>query len=323
MKIFVVGGAGYIGSICVEEMLNTGHKITVFDNLAEGHRSAVDPRATFVHGDLGNHAELSAALKAAAPEAVMHFAAASLVPESMVNPSKYFRNNVANGINLLDAMVENGVKKIVFSGSCAIFGTPDRVPMTEDLPVRPLSPYGQSKTMVEQMLRWYDSIHGIQYVSLRYFNAAGASERFGEHHRRETHLIPNILAVALGKKDHVEIYGADYMTPDGTCVRDYIHISDLAQAHVLALKCRASTCYNLGSGDGYTVKQVVEACRKITAHPIPAIERPRRPGDPAKLVASSKKISLELGWKPRFNKLYDIVGSAWAWHKTHPDGYPD
>lgn len=323
MKIFVVGGAGYIGSICVEEMLNTGHQVTVFDNLSEGHRAAVDPRAAFVQGDLASYADISAALKAAAPEAVMHFAAASLVPESMVNPSKYFRNNVANGINLLDAMVEHGIKKFVFSGTCAIFGTPDRVPMTEDLPVRPLSPYGQSKAMVENMLKWYDQIHGIQYVSLRYFNAAGASEKFGEHHRRETHLIPNVLAVALGTKDHVEIYGTDYLTPDGTCVRDYIHILDLAQAHMLALQCRQSVCYNLGCGDGYTVKQVIDTCRKVTGHPIHAIERPRRPGDPPKLVASSKKISVELGWKPRFNKLHDIVASAWAWHKSHLNGYPD
>jgi len=323
MKIFVVGGAGYIGSICVEEMLNAGHQVTVFDNLSEGHRSAVDPRAAFVPGDLGHYAEISSSLKAAAPEAVMHFAAASLVPESMVNPSKYFRNNVANGIHLLDAMVEHGIKKLVFSGTCAIFGAPDRVPMTEDLPVRPLSPYGQSKAMFENMLKWYDQIHGLQYVSLRYFNAAGASERFGEHHRRETHLIPNVLAVALGMKDHVEIYGTDYLTPDGTCVRDYIHILDLAQAHLLALQCRQSACFNLGCGDGYTVRQVIDCCRKVSGHPIPAIERPRRPGDPPKLVASSKKISVELGWKPRFNKLHDIVASAWAWHKSHPHGYSD
>ncbi|MBI5397317.1 MAG: UDP-glucose 4-epimerase GalE [Verrucomicrobia bacterium] len=323
MKIFVVGGAGYIGSICVEEVLNAGHQVTVFDNLSEGHRSAVDPRAAFVQGDLANYAEISAALKAAVPEAVMHFAAASVVPESMVNPSKYFHNNVANAIHLLDAIVEHGIKKFVFSGTCAIFGTPERVPMTEDLPVRPLSPYGQSKAMVEQMLRWYDQIHGVQYVSLRYFNAAGASEKFGEHHRRETHLIPNVLAVALGTKDHVEIYGTDYLTPDGTCVRDYIHIIDLAQAHILALQCRQSACFNLGCGDGYTVKQVIDTCRKVTGHPIHAIERPRRPGDPPKLVASSKKISSELGWKPRFNKLQDIVASAWAWHKTHLNGYPD
>jgi UDP-glucose 4-epimerase len=323
MKIFVIGGAGYIGSICVEELLNADYQVTVFDNLSEGHRNAVDPRAAFVQGDLASYEHVRDALKATEPEAVMHFAAASLVPESMVNPSKYFRNNVANGINLLDAMVECGVRKIVFSGSCAIFGAPDRVPMTEDLPVRPLSPYGQSKAMFEAMLRWYDQIHGLQYVSLRYFNAAGASERFGEHHRRETHLIPNILAVALGRKDHVEIYGTDYMTPDGTCVRDYIHILDLASAHILALQCRQSACYNLGCGDGYTVKQVIDACRKITGHPIHAIERPRRPGDPPKLVASSKKIAAELGWKPRFNRLQDIVASAWAWHKAHPNGYED
>ncbi len=323
MHIFVNGGAGYIGSICVEEMLNAGHQITVFDNLSEGHRSAVDPRAAFVQGDLADLGQISHALKQAAPDAVMHFAAASLVPESMVNPSKYFRNNVANGINLLDAMVEAGVRRIVFSSTCAIFGTPDRVPMTEDLPVKPLSPYGQSKAMFEAMLKWYEQIHGIQHVNLRYFNAAGASGNYGEHHRRETHLIPNVLAVALGKKEQVEIYGTDYLTPDGTCVRDYIHIVDLANAHMLALQCHQSVSFNLGSGDGYTVRQVIEACRKVTGHPIPAAERPRRPGDPPKLVASSKKISAELGWKPKFTKLHDIVASAWTWHKAHPDGYSD
>ena len=323
MKIFVCGGAGYIGSICVEELLNAGHEVTVFDNLSKGHRDAVDARAAFVNGDLADVEQTRQALRAAGSEAVMHFAAHSLVPESMVHPSKYFRNNVANGINLLDAMVDCGVKRIVFSSTCALFGTPDRVPMTEELPVRPLSPYGQSKAMFEQMLRWYEQIHGIQYVNLRYFNAAGASQQFGEDHRPETHLIPNVLAVALGKREQVEIYGTDYLTPDGTCVRDYIHIVDLAAAHILALQSRQSVSYNLGSGDGYTVKQVVEACRRVTGLPIPAVERPRRPGDPAKLVASSKKIASELAWKPKFPKLTDIVASAWAWHRAHPDGYAD
>ena len=321
MHIFVTGGAGYIGSICVEELLNAGHRVTVFDNLSEGHRSAVDTRAAFVQGDLANLPDIRDALKFAAPDAVMHFAANALVPESMVNPSKYFRNNVANGINLLEAVVEAGVKRIIFSSTCAIFGAPDRVPMTEELPIKPLSPYGQSKAMFENMLRWYDQIHGIHHVNLRYFNAAGASERFGEHHRRETHLIPNVLAVALGKKEHVEVYGTDYLTPDGTCVRDFIHIADLASAHILALQCRQSASYNLGCGDGYTVKQVIDTCRKVTGHSIQVVERPRRPGDPPKLVASSKKISAELGWKPRFSRLQDIVASAWGWHKAHPNGY--
>lgn len=323
MHIFVTGGAGYIGSVCVEELLNAGHEVTVFDNLCEGHRSAVDARATFIKGDLASYEHIMQSLKQAAPDAVMHFAGASLVPESMVNPSKHFRSNVGNGMNLLDAMVETGVKRIIFSSSCAIFGAPDRVPMTEDLLVRPLSPYGQSKAMFENMLKWYDQIHGIQYVALRYFNAAGATEKHGEHHRKETHLIPNILFVALGKKENVEIYGTDYMTPDGSCVRDYIHIVDLASAHMLALQCRQSVCFNLGSGDGYTVRQVIDACRKVTGHAIPSMDRPRRPGDPPKLVAASKKISAELGWKPSFPKLQDIVASAWSWHKAHPDGYED
>src|SRR6202022_4083025 len=228
MKILVVGGAGYIGSVCAELLLDEKHEVAVFDNLSEGHRQAVDPRSEFIEGDLADVAKLKSTIAQTKPEAVMHFAANALVGESMQNPSKYFRNNIANGLNLLDAMVEAGVAKLIFSSTCAIFGPPERVPIDETMPMRPINPYGESKLAFEKVLRWYDQIYGLRFVSLRYFNAAGASEKFGEDHRCETHLIPNVLKVALGKTSHVEIYGTDYETPDGTCIRDYIHIFDLA-----------------------------------------------------------------------------------------------
>jgi UDP-glucose 4-epimerase len=323
MKIFVTGGAGYIGSICVEELLNAGHQVNVFDNLTEGHKAALDPRAEFVQGDLDHPAEVTNALAHSKADAVMHFAANALVGESMTNPVKYFRNNVTGGLHLLEAMVSCGVKKIVFSSTCATFGTPDRVPIDETLPQRPINPYGESKLMFEQMLRWFDEIHGIKYVALRYFNAAGASLRFGEDHRIETHLIPNILKVALGQKQDVSIFGTDYPTPDGTCIRDYIHILDLAQAHMLALGRTESAKYNLGTGGGTSVREVIAACEKITSRPIRVIEQPRRPGDPARLIASSEKIHSELGWTPRFQAIEPIIESAWKWHLAHPHGYGD
>jgi UDP-glucose 4-epimerase len=321
MKIFVTGGAGYIGSICVEELLNAGHAVAVFDNLSEGHRQAVDPRAEFIEGDLADRELLLAKFGTLRPDAVMHFGANALVPESMVNPTKYFRNNVANGVNLLEACVAAGVKKFVFSSTCAIFGVPAKVPISEDLPKAPINPYGESKLMFEQVLRWYGQIHGITSVCLRYFNAAGASVRYGEAHMEETHIIPNIIKVALGQKPHVPVFGTDYPTPDGTCIRDYIHIVDLAQAHMLALQCERSDVFNLGSGDGYSVRQVIEAVRKVTGHMIPVVESPRRPGDPPRLVADSTKIRQALGWRPRFDSIETIVASAWAWHQAHPRGY--
>ena len=323
MNIFVTGGAGYIGSICVEELLNAGHKVTVFDNLTEGHKAALDPRAHFVHGDLDHPATVTAALAQSKAEAVMHFAANALVGESMTNPVKYFRNNVTGGLHLLEAMVACDVKKIVFSSTCATFGTPDRVPIDETLPQRPINPYGESKLMFEQMLRWFDEIHGVKYVALRYFNAAGASAQFGEDHRIETHLIPNILKVALGQKEDVSIFGTDYPTPDGTCIRDYIHILDLAQAHMLALGRSESAKYNLGTGGGTSVREVIAACEKVTGRPIRVLEQPRRPGDPARLIASSEKIHAELGWSPRFQSIQPIIESAWNWHLAHPHGYQD
>jgi UDP-glucose 4-epimerase len=253
----------------------------------------------------------------------MHFAANALVGESMTNPSKYFRNNVSNGVNLLDAMVENGVKRFVFSSTCATFGVPERMPIDETLPQRPINPYGESKLMFEKVLRWYDEIHALRFTALRYFNAAGASERFGEHHRIETHLIPNVLKVALGQKEAVEIYGTDYETPDGTCVRDYIHILDLADAHIRALDRKESGFFNLGTGGGTSVREVIDCCRRVTGRPIQSVEKPRRPGDPPRLIASSEKIRGALGWEPRFQNIEAIVRSAWDWHVRNPDGYRD
>ena len=323
MKILVTGGAGYIGSICVEYLINAGHTVTIFDNLTEGHRAAVDPRATLITGDLQERCDIETALQNVRPDAVMHFAANALVGESMTNPSKYFRNNVYGGINLLDAMHAAGCKRLVFSSTCATFGVPERMPIDETLPQRPINPYGESKLMFEQVLRWYSEIHGLIYVALRYFNAAGASETFGEDHRIETHLIPNVLKVALSQKSHVEIYGTDYPTPDGTCIRDYIHILDLAQAHMLALTAPQSAKYNLGTGGGTSVREIIATCEKVTGKKIAVIEKPRRPGDPPRLIAGSEKVRAELGWKPQFQDVEKIIASAWAWLVRHPNGYGD
>lgn len=323
MNLFVTGGAGYIGSVFVEEALNAGHQVTVLDNLSEGHRHAIDSRAQFVEGNLGDRDQTIALLKNVKPDSVIHFAAHALVGESMTNPSKYFRNNVSSGINLLDGAVEAGVKKFVFSSTCATYGPPERVPMDETLPQKPINPYGESKLMFEKILLWYQQLHGLDFVAFRYFNAAGASAKFGEHHRIETHLIPNVFKVALGQSSQCEIYGTDYPTPDGTAIRDYIHIVDLAQAHLLALAPGKRGFYNLGNGDGYSVRQVIECCEKISGKKIPAVEKPRRPGDPPKLVAAADKAKNELGWKPKFPKLEDIVATAWAWHQKHPNGYVD
>jgi UDP-glucose 4-epimerase len=323
MKILVVGGAGYIGSVCAELLLDEGHTVCIFDNLSEGHRAAVDSRAEFIEGDLGTIDPIQSVLTAFRPEAVMHFAASALVAESMENPSKYFRNNIGNGLNLLDAMVATGVNQFVFSSTCAIFGPPERLPIDEGLPKSPINPYGESKLAFEKILRWYGEIHGLRFVSLRYFNAAGASGKFGEEHRLETHLIPNVLKVALGQKPHVEIYGTDYDTPDGTCIRDYIHILDLSRAHILALDSAKSEFYNLGTGGGTSVREVIESCRKITGHEIPIVEKSRRPGDPARLIAASDKIQRELGWQPKFQNIDAIIESAWRWHQKFPNGYGD
>ncbi len=323
MKVLVVGGAGYIGSVCSELLLDEDHEVAVVDNLIEGHRRAVDERATFIEGELAERAQIEDTLRKIAPDAVMHFAASALVGESMENPSKYFRNNVANGLNLLDAMVATGVRRLVFSSTCATFGPPERVPIDETLPQRPINPYGESKLAFERILRWYGEIHDLRFVALRYFNAAGATEQFGEDHRIETHLIPNILRVALGQKAEVEIFGTDYNTPDGTCIRDYIHILDLSRAHILALGSPKSEFYNIGTGGGSSVREVIEICRQVTGHPIPLLEKPRRAGDPPRLIAASEKIKKELGWEPTYQELRAIVESAWKWHQKFPRGYED
>ncbi|MEO6054572.1 MAG: UDP-glucose 4-epimerase GalE [Chthoniobacterales bacterium] len=322
-RIFVTGGAGYIGSICVEQLLNEGFEVTVFDNLSEGHKKAIDSRAHFLQGDLGERDTIKRVLKEYKPDAVMHFAANALVGESMQNPSKYFRNNVANGLNLLDAMVDAEVRRFVFSSTCATFGTPDRMPIDESLPQKPINPYGESKLIFEKILRWYGEIHDLKYVALRYFNAAGATEQFGEDHRIETHLIPNVLKVALGQKQAAEIFGTDYETPDGSCIRDYIHILDLAQAHILALKAPQSAFYNLGTGGGTSVKEIIECCKKVTGKDIPVLEKPKRAGDPPRLIAASDKIRGDLGWVPKYQNIETIIQSAWSWHVAHPLGYED
>lgn len=323
MNVFVTGGAGYIGSVCVEQLLNAGHTVTVFDNLTEGHRAAVDKRANFIEAQLSDAGRIAGALKDSKAEVIIHFAASALVGESMTNPGKYFQNNLGNAIHLLNAAVGAGVKKFVFSSTCATYGPPDRIPMTEDLPQHPINPYGESKLLVERMLKWYQQIHGLEFVAFRYFNAAGASARFGEHHLIETHLIPNVLRVPLGQAAQCEIYGTDYPTPDGTCIRDYIHVMDLADAHILAMMPGKQGFYNLGNGDGYSVREVIQTCEKITGQKIPVIEKARRPGDPPRLVASAEKARRELAWIPKYPKLDEIIRTAWAWHKAHPNGYPD
>jgi UDP-glucose 4-epimerase len=323
VRILVTGGAGYIGSVCVEDLLNRGHNVTVFDNLTEGHRKAVDGRAKFVEGDLADQPAVSDLIRMEGPEAVMHFAANALVGESMQNPYKYFYNNVSCGLNLLHAMVENGVRRFVFSSTCATYGIPETVPIDELAPQKPVNPYGESKLIFEKILRWFDQIHGVTFASLRYFNAAGATEAFGEDHRVETHLIPCVLQVPLGKRKHAEVFGTDYPTPDGSCIRDYIHVADLAQAHALALEVKESDFFNLGIGGGVSVLEVIDACKKVTGRDVPTLMQPRRPGDPPRLIASAGKAREFLGWRPQFDRIEDIVSSAWSWHLRHPNGYGD
>ncbi|MBM4155036.1 MAG: UDP-glucose 4-epimerase GalE [Lentisphaerae bacterium] len=321
MKVLVTGGAGYIGSVTTERLLDAGHAVCVFDNLGRGHREAVDGRAELFVGDLNHPGEIGAAMASVRPDAVMHFAAFALVGESMQHPEMYFQNNVVGGLNLVEAMRKAGVPKIIFSSTCATYGVPERVPMSEDLPQRPANPYGESKLLFEKMLRWYEELHRTQAVFLRYFNACGATEKFGEDHEPETHLIPNVLRVALGQSPAVSVFGGDYPTPDGTCVRDYIHIVDLAEAHILALTGNHTGPFNLGNGSGFSVQEVIDVAREVTGHPIPATVSPRRPGDPPRLVAAAEKARTVLGWKPRYGAIRTIVEHAWAWHRAHPRGY--
>lgn len=326
-SVLVTGGAGYIGSVAVEQLCDAGHKVVVYDNLIKGHRGAIDPRASFVDGDIADLEMLEATMREHEVRAVMHFAAHSLVGESMENPVKYFNNNVAASLTLVEAMQRTGADAIVFSSSAATFGVPESDIITEDARQDPINPYGESKLMFERMLRWFDEINGIRYISLRYFNAAGASEKYGEVHDPETHLIPLVLQVALGQRPHINIFGDDYPTPDGTAIRDYIHVIDLAQAHLLALDSLVSGgksgAFNLGNGEGFSVKQVIEAARQVTGHPIPAQVGPRRAGDPPVLVASSEGIAERLGWKPAYPQLADIIRTAWDWHQRHPLGYEE
>ncbi len=321
MRIFVAGGAGYIGSACTEYLLDHGYEVTVFDDLITGHRDAVDPRATFIKANLEDRENLIKLVKSGGYDAIMHFAAFSLVGESMKDPGKYFRNNVATAINLADAAVAGGVKTFVFSSTAATFGEPDEIPIRETTAQNPINPYGESKLCFEKVLKWYSECYGLKYVALRYFNAAGATGKYGEDHNPETHLIPILLQVAQGKRDKAMLFGDDYDTPDGTCIRDYIHILDLAQAHEKAIYAPQSGHYNLGTGSGYSVKQILDAARKVTGHPIPADVVPRRPGDPPRLIACSQRARTELGWNPQFENPETIIESAWKWRVAHPDGY--
>jgi UDP-glucose 4-epimerase len=323
MRILVVGGAGYIGSHAVRSLQQAGHEVWVFDNLSQGHEAAA-PAERLIRGDLANRAALEVALDGR--DAVMHFAAFASVPESVGDPAKYYQNNLVGTLTLLDAMRATGVGRIVFSSTCAVYGVPEVVPITEDTPKQPINPYGFTKLAMERALADYARAYGLGYAALRYFNACGASSdaTIGEDHHPETHLIPLVLQVALGQRESIAVFGTDYPTPDGTCVRDYIHVEDLADAHVRALERiepgRGLT-YNVGTGVGMSVRQVIEAARRVTGHPIPTVEHPRRPGDPPMLVASPQAIQRDLGWSPRFTAIGTIIASAWNWHSTHPNGY--
>jgi UDP-glucose 4-epimerase len=323
-RVLVTGGAGYIGSVVAAQLLNRGDEVVVLDNLSHGHREAVPEGARFVPGDVADRSLVDKLLSDNAFDAVLHFAAFIEAGESMRDPAKYFRNNSFNSLSLLESVVAHKIPRFVFSSTAALYGTPESTPIEETAALRPTNAYGESKLLVERMLDWIHRIHGLRYASLRYFNAAGAVGAQGEDHRPESHLIPIALQVALGQRDHLSIFGTDYPTPDGTCVRDYIHIADLASAHLLALdalKKNDKLIYNLGNGRGFSVREVIEAVRKVTGHAIPTQEAPRRPGDPPVLVASSEKISRELNWKPRHADLESIIATAWEWHRAHPHGY--
>ena len=327
MKLLVLGGAGYIGSHTATELLDNGHEVVIADNLVTGYREVIPEKATFYQGDLRDKDFLNDLMKKEKVDAVIHFAAYSLVGESVVNPLKYYENNLYGTKVLLDAMIESGVDKIVFSSTAATYGEPENIPILENDRTCPTNPYGETKLAMEKMISWAAKAHGLHYVSLRYFNACGAhkSGAIGEAHNPESHLIPLVLQVPNGKREFVSIYGNDYDTPDGTCIRDYIHVTDLAKAHILAVEYLMnggeSDIFNLGNGVGYSVKEVIETARKVTGHPIPVKEEARRAGDPARLVASGKKAKEILGWEPEIKDLADIINSAWKWHSKHPNGY--
>ena len=326
MHVLVTGGAGYIGGTAAEALVAAGHTVTVFDNLSHGHRRAVPAGARFVHGDLLDRAAVADLLASEPYEAVLHFAALIEAGESIRKPGAFFANNVTGSLNLLEESVRHGVQRLVFSSTAALFAGSD-APLSEAAPIQPANVYGETKRVVEQMLGWYQKAHGLRYAALRYFNAAGALPHRGEAHQPESHLIPRVLAVALGQAEAVTLFGTDYPTPDGTCIRDYIHIADLVSAHLLVLDALApgtghtALAYNLGNGAGYSIREVVETARAVTGHPIPVIEQPRRPGDAPRLVAASDRIRQELGWTPQYGRLRDIISTAWEWHRLHPYGY--
>ena len=327
MRLLVLGGAGYIGSHTALELIKKGHEVIVVDNLVTGYEKAVPDKAVFYQGDIRNLEFLDNLFKKEKIDAVIHFAAYSLVGESVTNPLKYYDNNLYGTKVLLEAMIKNNVNKIVFSSTAATYGEPENIPILESDRTCPTNPYGETKLAMEKMFHWASKAHGLSYVSLRYFNACGADAtgQIGEAHNPESHLIPLVLQVPNGKRESVSIYGTDYDTPDGTCIRDYIHVTDLAEAHILAVEYLAkggeSNIFNLGNGVGYSVREVIETARRVTGHPIPATEVPRRAGDPARLVASGEKAKNILGWEPKIKQLDEIVESAWKWHWKHPDGY--
>jgi UDP-glucose 4-epimerase len=323
MNIFVTGGAGYIGSATAEALLKAGHTVTVYDSLVTGHRLAVPAGARFIQAPLEDRRSLAKALTQQVFDAVMHFAAFIEAGESMKDPGRFYFNNLVNSLALIETSHMAGVKRFVFSSTAAVYRSSD-APLTEDSALGPTNVYGHTKLMVEQALDWYRQVHGLHYAALRYFNASGSLPGRGEAHQPESHLIPLVLRVALGQSPSASIFGTDYPTPDGTCIRDYIHIADLVEAHLLALDALAEQdclVYNLGSGRGFSVREVIQVARKVTSHPIPAVESPRRPGDPPRLVASANKIRRELNWYPQHDSLEEIIGSAWDWQKAHPRGY--
>ncbi|MCZ6602035.1 MAG: UDP-glucose 4-epimerase GalE [Planctomycetota bacterium] len=325
MKLLLTGGAGYIGSVVATELAAAGAKPIVVDNLSAGHRPAPPQEALFIEGEIGDAELLEETIRKNKVEAVIHLAASCLVGDSISDPAAYYRNNVSNGLALLETMRAAGVRRIVFSSSAAVYGNARQIPIDEDAPTDPINPYGETKLIFERALHWYDRAYDFRFASLRYFNAAGATGDRGEDHDPETHLIPRVLKVALGQAEAIDVFGADYETDDGTCVRDYVHVSDLARAHILALKAldRGSRTFNLGGGSGASVRHVIETAREVTGHPIPERLVDRRPGDPPSLVASFNRIDNELGWKPERSDLRPILESAWEWQRAHPEGYND
>ena len=324
MKVLITGGAGYVGSIVTEELLQNGYQVSVLDNLQQGHRDAVLPEAEFIKADLANNESLDKIFRSGKFDAVMHMAAETVIEFSMTDPKRYFKNNIVNGLTLLDTMLKYDVKKLVFSSSAATYGEPTSIPITENHPQLPVNSYGESKLMFERILEWYGRAYGLKYIAMRYFNAAGASDKLGEDHRPETHLIPNVLKAALFPDKSVSIFGEDYPTKDGSCVRDYVHVRDIAQAHILALTNMSDVngeAFNLGSGQGYSVKEIVAEAKRITGKPIRVEMKPRRAGDPAVLLASRERATKELKWQPKYTDLETIIDSAWEWMVKHPQGY--